>query len=196
MKDKSLLFLHTPKVAGSSMNATPLAKKVKFKIHSFKGDISHKVKEIGAEDTFKYGFVRNPYSRFVSLYNYFSKMTEAHPFYRYNVPIVNVVQKYNNINDFCEAFETLRLKANFHFRPQVGYFLSEDPDYKVDFVGKYEKLQSDFDELCVLVGLEKMTLPVANSSGQVIDYMRLFSIESQKVIENYYKDDFEYFNYE
>lgn len=196
MKDKSLLFLHTPKVAGSSMNATPLAKKVKFKIHSFKGDINNKVKEIGAEDTFKYGFVRNPYSRFVSLFNYFSKMNEDHPFYRYNGPIVNVVKKYEDINSFCESFETLRLKGNFHFRPQIGYFFSENPDYKVDFIGKYENLQSDFDTLCDTVGVERSKLPVANSSGRVTDYMKLFSPDSRKVIESFYKDDFDYFDYE
>ena len=196
MQNKELLFLHTPKVAGSSMNATPLAKKVKYKIHSFKGDVFDKVIELGAENAFKYGFVRNPYSRFVSLYNYFSKMDEDHPFYRYNGPIVNVVKKYEDINAFCESFETLRLKGNFHFRPQVGYFISENPNYKVDFIGKYENLQKDFDSLCESVGLEHSKLPVANSSGRVADYMKLFSSSSRKVIETFYKDDFDYFNYE
>ena len=142
MIEQELLFLHTPKVAGSSMNATPLAKKVKYKIHSFKGDVYDKVQELGAEDSFKYGFVRNPYSRFVSLYNYFFKMDEKHPFYRYNGPIVNVVRKYENINDFCEAFETLRLKGNFHFRPQVGYFVSENSGYRDRFCWEIRKSTS------------------------------------------------------
>lgn len=195
MIDKDLLFLHTPKVAGSSMNTSPLAKKVKFKIHSFKGDVYGKVKELGAENTFKYGFVRNPYSRFVSLYNYFTKMSEEHPFYKYNGPIVKVVHRYDDLNAFCEAFQGLRLNGNFHFRPQVGYFISENQDYKVDFIGKYENLQNDFNSLCEKVGLEQFELPVANSSGRVRDYMSLYSDESRKVIECFYKEDFEFFNY-
>lgn len=195
MIEQELLFLHTPKVAGSSMNATPLAKKVKYKIHSFKGDVYDKVQELGAENSFKYGFVRNPYSRFVSLYNYFTKMNEQHPFYKYNAPIVKVVHRYDSLNAFCEAFEELRLKGNFHFRPQVMYFTSEHEQYKVDFTGKYENLQSDFNALCEKVGLDTFELPVANSSGQVQDYMALYSDESKKVIENFYKDDFDFFNY-
>ncbi|WOD06176.1 sulfotransferase family 2 domain-containing protein [Marinomonas sp. GJ51-6] len=195
MDNKKILFLHTPKVAGSSMNASPLAKRVDYKIHSFKGDIFDKVKELGAESAFKYGFVRDPFSRFVSLYNYFYKMTEEHPFHRYNAPIVNVVRQYHDINAFCEAFESLRLKGNFHFRPQVGYFTSENDEYEVDFIGKYENLQSDFNQLCELLAIDQFELPVANSSGRVKDFMQLFTHESQKVIESFYRDDFNFFNY-
>jgi hypothetical protein len=195
MDNREILFLHTPKVAGSSMNASPLAKKVKYKIHSFKGDVYDKVNELGAENAFAYGFVRNPYSRFVSLYNYFYKMTEDHPFHRYNAPIVKVVHQYDDINAFCEAFESLRLKGNFHFRPQVGYFISANENYKADFIGKYENLQSDFNDLCLMLGLDKFQLPVANSSGRVQDYMKLYTEESKKVIESFYKADFEFFNY-
>lgn len=196
MNKQEILFLHTPKVAGSSINTTPLAKSIKYKVHSFKGDVYQKIKEIGAENTFSFGFVRNPYSRFVSLYNYFYKMDENHMFYKYNAPIVNVIRKYPTFNDFCLAFESLRLKGNFHFRPQAGYFESEVPSYSVDFIGKYESLQADYDALCELLNIEKFALPTVNSSGKVTNFMELYSDDAKNIVQDFYERDFVLFDYD
>jgi hypothetical protein len=196
MIESNLLFLHVPKVAGSSMNATPLAKSVKFKIHSFKGDIFEKIGELGCRDFFKYGFVRNPYSRFNSLYNYFRNMSEQHVFYKFNVAIIRVVREYEDINDFCANFNKLQLRNNFHFRPQIAYFKSVCPDYQVDFIGKYENLQKDFDMLCDTVGVGRCVLPIANSSGVSNKMLVNYSRESENIIREFYQEDFSYFGYE
>lgn len=195
MSESKVLFLHVPKVAGSSMNHSPLSKRIDFKIHSFKGDVVDKIKALGAEGSFKFGFVRNPYSRFVSLYNYFYKMPENHMYYQYNGAICKVIKSYKTFNEFTIAFPDLRIRNNFHFQPQANYFVSKNVDFKVDFIGRYEELQCDVDKLSSILNVENFELGLSNSSGKVNSYLELYTQESLKVVSDFYAEDFCEFNY-
>lgn len=97
----------------------------------------------------KFSFVRNPYSRMVSFYRYL---------------------KYNQYVDFPTFVKDyLRqkvLKQDYWFvGPQYQYLYSEDEKTcLVDFVGKFEDLQNDFNRVCELMGASAKPVPHVNDS--------------------------------
>lgn len=192
---QKVLFIHIPKTAGSSLNRTPILSKVDKKIHPFRTTIVDKIKEIEAEDYFKFCFVRNPYARFYSLYNYFYKMSESHPFHKYNGQICEVVQRYNTFEEFALAFPTLRIKNNFHFYPQSKYTFQEG-NKVVDYIGRVETFKSSIDALCEILGLDSnFEIPHANQSTTGI-WKDNYTTKSLQIVNEYYDDDFNFLSYE
>lgn len=53
-----------------------------------------------------------------------------------------------------------------HIMPQTQMLYGDDGNLLVDFVGKFENLQADFDEVCTRLGIESSALPHVNSSDK------------------------------
>jgi hypothetical protein len=103
-------------------------------------------------DYFKFGFVRNPWDRMVSMYKYFG------------------YQRICGFNEFvCRDFgKDLWRTMRWFVCPQTEYLCDENGELIVDFVGRYEALQADFHEVCRRLGLPPTDLPHVNDtrSGQ------------------------------
>jgi len=114
------------------------------------------------DDYFKFSFVRNPWSRLVSVY------------------------KHLGFNRKCDFKKFLMTKfKNGIFRdmhwfvgPQSNFLYSETGELLVDFVGRFETLQSDFEHVCTMVGLPVTQLPHVNRST---DGKFRFSLEPRKM---------------
>lgn len=79
---------------------------------------------------FKFTFIRNPYERIVSIYRYFG-------FHR-----ILKFEKFMEIQ-----FPLLQKEREYFVRPQVDYIFDERGNQLVDFVGKFENLQQDFEKI-------------------------------------------------
>src|SRR5690606_16567753 len=100
---------------------------------------------------YKFTFVRNPWDRMVSIYKYYA-------FYR--------------ICDFprfvAKEFPSDLMKERYWFVcPQSDYLLDEDGEVRVDFIGRYENLQKDFEKVCEKIGLPPLEVPYVNKSGTI-----------------------------
>jgi len=97
---------------------------------------------------FKFAFIRNPYDRIVSVYNY---LEEARG-----------VDFRTFLHDVIPAMKTSAIST--HVEPQ--YHFLHDPSGKllVDFVGRFEHLQRDFDTVSDRLGLGRMELRRINES--------------------------------
>jgi hypothetical protein len=180
-------FIHIPKVAGNSME-----KVLEMKRHRHLRQIKKSINETGIisfghnrygkllknkftknfmADAFTFAFVRNPYDRMVSLYFYAKK-----------------VKKVGNISfkEFCHMAPTLRnIKQT-----QVFWIYPE-----INFVGRFENLQRDFDKLCNVIGVERRKLPKINSSIGRKSYKEYYTTKVKNMVYSQYREDFIKFGY-
>ena len=66
----------------------------------------------------------------------------------------------------------------------------------LDFIGRFENLQEDFDSICDKIGKKKIKLLEAKKLNKRPHYSSFYDDESISIIERLYKDDIKRFNYE
>lgn len=204
-KLNDILFIWIPKTAGTSIytifeknGCLKLKSKEKFENFINKGfvtfghvSVNHllKVEIIKTEffnNSFKFCFVRNPYDRTVSLFHHFKRKKNRLP--------DNII----TFNDFCNYIYNEKVSP-------IGLYnykkLSQcNPQYlwipkKIDFIGRFENLQNDFNYICDKIGIEKTELPWKNKSKRD-DYKSYYDKETKELIYNFYKEDFKKFGYD
>jgi hypothetical protein len=130
---------------------------------------------------FKFAFVRNPWSRAYSWY----KNVMADELHRQGRPI----------DGQTPLYEFLRLYAGRGaLRPQVYWLKSFDGSIQLNFVGRFENLLGDFQEVCKCLNLPTLPLPhMVKGSGD--DYRIHYDKDSQELIANIFREDIEMFGY-
>ncbi|MBT8262781.1 MAG: sulfotransferase family protein [Bacteroidia bacterium] len=152
---------------------------------------------------FKFSFVRNPYKRLLSVYNYLG---------------------YSRIISFTDFVGKVVKKAlerdDFFYSPQYEY-LYDEGKLMMDFVGKLENIKVDMKQVLIKTRLAGKEIPHVNKSEKGlkrglaaliktprlwtrIKFRSLFSTrrklnlneEERALVYELYQKDFEYFNYE
>lgn len=77
--------------------------------------------------------------------------------------------------------------------PRASLF-DDDGRCLVDFIGRIERLQYDFDTACDLAGIPRRTLPRTNDSGG-IPLSDVYDFASRRLVERIFRDDIERFGY-
>lgn len=98
---------------------------------------------------FKFSFVRNPWARLVSEYRY-------RPYYVQVFDFKTFVFKKMPAPGWSDQYR--------HVMPQIDYLTDREGRMLVNFVGKYENLQSDFSKVCQSLGFDDCTLPRVNTT--------------------------------
>jgi hypothetical protein len=140
------------------------------------------------DDYFKFTFVRNPYTRILSEYYWFKKNQELK---------TTIIFNPEDFHEWCEEF-LFQINSS-HKEPQVSFI-----DNSIDFIGKFENIQNDFNSLIEKLKLKQeylnpnnTLLPVLNSIGQNKEQLVPRILEkTKKLIFNIYKADFIQFNYD
>lgn len=187
------IFIHVPKVAGTSIEAA---------IFGSYGKIGHLTavqrRRLAPEEfarLFKFGFVRNPYDRFVSAYEYMRKGGRN----RFDEEWAK--SNLSHHRDFESFVLSLRngdvarsVMDWMHFRPQYEFLCGDDGNILVDFVGRYENMQSDFQtvasRLCMRLRLPHLNPTMRNP------YQGYYSPETREIVRFLYMKDLEIFGYE
>jgi hypothetical protein len=100
------------------------------------------------ESYFKFSFVRNPWDRIVSEYKY-----RRHPV---KIDFKTYLFRHLPTPGWTDTY--------CHIIPQHDFLYDETGKLLVDFVGRYETLQADFDTVCARVGIPPTRLPRVNRS--------------------------------
>ena len=188
--EQQYIFIHVPKAGGNSI-------KEALGIPKFPGDhsrISHE-KYNDFLHYFKFAFVRNPYARAVSAYFFLKEGGMVKPNgVRVDERPAKRVAKYK---DFCDFIKNDRhFSSMVHFKAQTIPLQSE-PSKKIDnidFIGKCENMQNDFNTICDKIGIPHQQLPHKNKSKHG-HYAQYYDDETREIITEKFAIDIENFGY-
>ena len=201
------LFIHIPKTGGTSIEASlkvsgdwkvenintlfGLIKSKYIKDFAFKSNfLQHLTYEQVQKVTYidnkftSFSFVRNPWDKMVSIYsNADNNLIETASKLGINI-------KDLSFNEFIEKTEFIE---HIHLEHQYKFVCNREDEIIVDFIGKFESLNSDFNKLCKIVNMN-LALPHKNKSVHA-HYRSYYNNKTKSMVYKRYKKDIELFKY-
>lgn len=181
------IFIHVPKTAGISVSHALFGREVG---HAR----ARELRLIFGRDFwryFKFSFVRNPFARLVSAYEYLKN--GGHPAFtedqRFNR---EVISRYPSFEAFVTQWLTAEtMRSQVHFMPQSD-FITLDGVIVADFLGRFERLDADFDDLCRSLAVSARLLQMNATSGSASKTLRAYYTSDALVrhVIDLYETDF------
>ena len=128
---------------------------------------------------YKFAFVRNPWDRLVSSYHHLLKDT-----WDLKHKIVTSMESFDEFVDWSVS------KNN---SLQKDFIADKSGKIIVDFIGKYETLEKDFEQVCKKLKIQAH-LPQKNKTEHK-DYRNYYTKRTKKIVENIFQEDIELFGY-
>lgn len=131
-----------------------------------------------------FSFVRDPCERVISSYAYLRDggwSTED------DMDADKYVRPFSNLNDFVLHGLERASEQQKHFRPQSYWLADSDGRMTARFLGRTERLQSDFKRVCEACGWETPHIDIINRSKRE---GLVCTLLMRKVIERIYADDY------
>jgi len=180
------IFIHIPKTGGMSISKALKIQKFRDRRRLRPGAEYSGIVTFGHEplpwlqqhdlaprDAFVFAFVRNPYDRAVSLWAFNNKRNQAGLTFA----------------EFCRALPRLGWRIR---NPQMRWL----EGVTLGFLGRFERLQQDFEQLCGILGVERRkALPHLNEGerGVCSDY---YDWQTATIVREHYAVDFERLGYD
>tara|TARA_X000000950_G_C13565103_1_gene517174 strand:+ start:63 stop:626 length:564 start_codon:yes stop_codon:yes gene_type:complete len=135
---------------------------------------------------FKFTFVRNPWDRVVSFYHY--QIKRKWDYYPFNetIPFDHFVKNW---------LIHMKKQTSLSTHPCYDWISDENDDLLIDFIGRFENLQNDFNVVCDKIGIPHQQLPHKNKSKHK-SYTEYYDDEAKEIVAEKYAKDIEYFDYE
>jgi len=139
------------------------------------------------EKLFKFAFVRNPWDLQVSSWHH---LRRERP---------HLVE---HLSDF-ESFIRWKLDPERPYQYHIDTSIERQTDYLkdldgtilVDFIGKYENLEADYEEACRRIGIKPPRLPHKRQAKDRTDYHSYYDSETAQLIADYFSEDIRTFDY-
>ena len=136
------------------------------------------------ESLFKFCFVRNPWAREVSDYEYV-KRTIRHP-------VSHII---NSNNWSFQQYLEWKLERKQEQSPQLRFIADIHNNLLVDFVGKVENIEQHFKKIAEITGINPNKLPKLNSTTYACSYQDYYDSKTKKIVEELYQDELDLFEY-
>lgn len=200
----NFVFIHIPKNAGTAVSKSFGIKKSK---HNTVKEYINVLGEKQYDKMLSFAFVRNPFSRFISLYNY-ARMEESyyHSAINPEKAIYGKHMDYELLKDASidEAAQLLKQGKLIHNPPHTQWnsqcFWLKDHKEKlhVKYFARFEDIEFHLRNINNLIGASTLSKldKINASSKSSLDYKKLLSLDTRKILEEYYREDLETFNYD
>lgn len=134
---------------------------------------------------FHWSVVRNPYDRLVSAYK--NKLVD-----NFQGGLDSLRHKNHSFKSFILEINKMNLEiADRHIRLQTSLI----PLESMDFIGRLENFQQDFNTVCNKIGVPYQELPHRNKTSHK-HYTEYYDDETRQIVARKYAKDIEYFGYE
>ena len=185
------IFVHIPKTGGISVATALYGSSTAWHLGMDSYQKIFNADEL--DDYFTFCFVRNPWDRLVSAYE-FLKRGGRGPADR--AWAAGVLARYTSFEDLVLHYlHAGRIFDRDALRPQYAYLtLPGQRDVLVDFVGRYETLEEDFEAVARRLDKE-VHLPHLNASRRK-DYRAYYTDRLVDRVRDLYQDDVTLFGYE
>jgi hypothetical protein len=158
------------------------------------------------DEYFKFSFIRNPWSRLVSEFNYRKKLGHSGYQNGFRNFILNHFPEPEN-DTFNNGRDNYR-----HVVPQSQFLIDSSGKQLVDFIGRFETLQQDFDYVCNQLNLgtiklehknktynniwfEKIKKALGQSAINTKKFTEYYDEDTYQFVEHYYQEDINNFKY-
>jgi len=139
------------------------------------------------DELFKFAFVRNPWDLQVSSYHHIRRerphlltgMDDFETFLRWKL---DPDHKYHYIIDTANEL-------------QSDYVMDLHGNIIVDYIGRYERLEDDFSEVCNRIGIRPRRLPRKRQAKDRTSYQAYYTDDTAQLIAKYFERDIEMFGY-
>jgi hypothetical protein len=129
---------------------------------------------------FKFTFVRNPFDRFVSYCAFITRQNGA--FER------------DPQGTMRKILFDVRPMDHVHFQPQYTLLTNDADALEMDFIGRVERMQDDYDAVCAKIGIPGRALDKVNRSKRG-DYRQYYDQALIDGVAALYSRDLELFDY-
>jgi hypothetical protein len=161
---------------------------------------------------FKFSFIRNPWDQLVSAYYYrdaylsensryskkvkwlFDIMSACRFVSKSNPRVEKIYNKFLTIKKRHPKFESILKNTPLTNIAATLWCLDTDDSTMLDFIGRFENLQEDFNTVCNKIGISRQELPHNNKSKHK-HYTEYYTDETRDIVAEKLAMDIEYFGY-
>ena len=195
---KEIAYLPISKTANSSIKSSFISIKIGFDVHNDKLFNYNKNLKLIENDKFStiekkyyfFTFVRNPFDRLYSCYK--NKWTQNDPYLDYliNIYLVGYLKEVNSFETFIKKIVKIPdVIADAHFCSCYSSIYEKGYCF-MDFIGRFERLEEDFEPIRKKFGLNKLQ-KLNQSQVHKDEWKKYYTEELADLVYHKYKKDFE-----
>ncbi|MFO7972130.1 MAG: sulfotransferase family 2 domain-containing protein [Desulfobacterales bacterium] len=190
MRQHKVIFIHVPRTAGTSIRLS-MGGSAKGRDHLewYLYQVANPEK---FEKYFKFAFVRNPFDRLASAYAYYKNGGNQGEDLYWKEFIEN---HFFTFREFVHEWLTCE-KAFRHalFKPQSYYVIDGSGKCMMDFIGRYEQIESDWERI---IKYHLPGLPPLQRKNNIDrpGFRKSYDREMIRTVQRLYRQDLEIFGY-
>jgi len=203
---RKIVFIHIPKTGGQSIEHFLFPdynfnedenKTIMYGWNNKVGWLNHltcsEIKSYGNipdkkyEEYFKFTFVRNPWERLISEYAW--KFYNNFKLFKQFCIDISEMNYENWISNYKDPLAFVQ-----HIKAQHEYIYDSKGNLEINFLGKYENFNRDFQSICEGTNL-KYNEPYFYNKSKHKHYTYYYDKLTKELVSRIYKDDIEIFNY-
>lgn len=194
--EKQAIFFHIPKCAGTSVANSLFGNRAGA--HNDVWTYMMTFSPYEFSHYFKFTFVRNPWDRLVSSFNYLKSGASG---FESDVKWADEHFKpYDDFSSFVRnGLESEHILNHTHFVPQHKFICFNDR-IMVDFIGRFESLEEDYNYISHKIGVSAKLQHMnrTNSAGSTThkDYKDYYDSETVEIVRRVYQKDITLFGYQ
>jgi len=185
------IFVHIPKAAGVSVNRELFGNLggAHRTVRTYKRVFG----PVRFKKYFKFTFVRNPYTRLLSAYRFLKRGGFCDVDKEW---AEDNLGQYHSFAEFVDEWLTPESIMTYnHFRPQFMYLCDRSFEPEVDFIGRFESIDEDFEKVCQHLNISRKLKKHNLDSEKEKHWTEFYTDRELEKVYQIYQKDFELFNY-